>query len=335
MNFNKKIQFPHTVQEKSFNGSLYPSLKPLREETLSVSPIHTLFLAIYGNPNGIPVIVLHGGPGAGCYDSMTRFFDLSLYFVVMFDQRGAMRSKPFGCMDDNTPQQLVEDIEKLRKHLAIDKWLIFGGSWGSTLGILYGQAYPDRCIGFILRGIFLARDYDNLHLLDGMGKTFPEAYDQLIQFIPEGERNDLRGAFYSRVMNPDPEIHLPAAKAFLRFDLICSLCNPDPEFINHQISNDKGVLSVTRTFFFYANNDFFLKQNQVIEDMPLISHLPAIIVHGRWDVVTLPEMAYSLHQKWDNSSLWMVPYGGHSTSESAMAKALAAATDAFGEQIGS
>jgi len=329
----KSINFPHIIEEKNHDIPLFPSSTPNQEVILKVSPIHSLHCAIYGNPNGIPVILLHGGPGAGCYDAMTRFFDLNRWYVVMFDQRGAMRSEPFGCMEENTPQLSVQDIESIRKHFNIEKWVVFGGSWGSTLGILYGQTHPERCIGFILRGIFLARDYDDLHLLYGMGKTFPEAYEKVVQFIPEGERNDLRSAYYRRVMDPDPAIHMPAARTFLRFDLICSTHQPDPVYLEKQLSNDKAVLSVTKTFFYYASHDFFLKQNQIISDLPLISHLPAIIVHGRWDVVTLPEMAYSLHQKWDNSTLWMVPLGGHATTEPAIARALVAATNSFAEKM--
>ena len=327
------IQFPHIIKDQVIEHSLYPSSIPNYDGMLQVSSIHSLYYAVYGNPEGIPVVVLHGGPGAGCYDAMTRFFDLSKYLVVMFDQRGAMRSTPLASMEDNNPQRLVEDIETIRKYLNIDRWLIFGGSWGSTLGLLYGQAHPERCLGFVLRGIFLAREFDDAHLVYGMGKTFPEAYHEFLDHIPADERNDLKQAYYQRIMNPDSAVHLPAARAFMKFDLICSTQFPDPNFVENQLKNDRAVLAITRTFFHYAINNFFLEPNQVIANMSKISHLPAILVHGRWDVITLPEMAYSLHQYWVNSTLWMVPMGGHSTTEPAIAMALATALDQFSLQL--
>jgi proline iminopeptidase len=330
---DRQGNFPHVLEEKNFDHPDFPTSAPLKEGMLKVSTLHSIYYAIYGNPKGIPVVVLHGGPGVGCSDSMSRFFDLNRWKVVMFDQRGAMRSTPFGCMEENTTQLLIEDIELLRKHLGIEAWLIFGGSWGSTLGILYGETYPERCLGFILRGIFLARKHDDLHLVYGMGKIFPEAYEAFIEFIPKEERGDLKKAYSRRIMNPDPKIHMPAAHAFMKFDLVCSTHVPNPEFINKQLSNNKAVMSMTKTFFHYANHDFFLKQNQVLSDLMKVSHLPAIIVHGRWDVITLPEMAYSLHRSWENSMLWMVPLGGHSTTESAIARALATATDRFADKL--
>lgn len=328
----RNIKIPHLFQEQNFDHPLFPGAQPFREGMLPVSSRHTLYYALFGNPEGIPVVVLHGGPGAGCYPEMSRFFDLTRWFVVMFDQRGSIRSEPFGCLEENTSQHLVADLEVIREHLHIDQWVVFGGSWGSTLGILYGQAHPERCLGFILRGIFLARELDDAHLLYGMGKIFPEAYAEFLQCIPVEERNNLKLACYRRLMDPNPAIHMPVARAFMRFDLKCSTHLPDAEFVNKQLNNEKAVVSVAKTFFHYVNNDFFLKQNQIMNEMVNIAHLPAIIVHGRWDVITLPEMAYSLHQKWDNSTLWMVPLGGHSATEPAIARALAAASDLFVEK---
>ena len=287
----------HSHKETDITHPLYPVAKPREEGYLKVSEIHTLFYANYGNPAGIPVVILHGGPGAGCDDSLSRFFDLSKWYVVMFDQRGAMRSQPFACMEENTPQHSIGDIERLRKHLNIGKWVIFGGSWGSTLAMLYGQAHPERCIGFILRGIFLGRESDYMHLLYGMGKVFPEAYEAFVNYIPMEERNDLLSAYYNRIMDPNPEIHMTAARKFMHFDLVCSTHLPNPEAVLKSLQNESLMLSMTRPFLYYSMHQFFLEPNQILSRMDKISHLPAIIVHGRWDAICLPEMAHSVLSK--------------------------------------
>lgn len=312
---------------------LYPMASSNKEGYLAVSEKHRLFYATYGNPEGTPIVILHGGPGCGCDDVLSRFFDLSFWHVIMFDQRGAMRSTPLGCMEENTPQNSIADIEALRKHLGITQWVVFGGSWGSTLGLLYGQAHPERCLGFILRGIFLAREQDYLHLLYGMGKIFPEAYEPFLYYIPEEERDDLLLAYYKRVMDPNPEIHLPAAKAFMQYDLICSTLLPNKESVEKVIGNDLLILSIARAFLYYSYHKFFLEPNQILSNMEKIAHLPSVIIHGRWDAICLPQMAYVLHQKWNNSVLWFVPDGGHSANESAISQALANTADLFKEKF--
>lgn len=320
-------------EEVCFDYSLYPISLPREEGFLEVSQIHTLYYATYGNPEGKPVIVLHGGPGAGCSDSLTQFFDLQHWNVIMFDQRGAMRSIPFCCMEENNSQHLISDIEALRRHLEIDKWVIFGGSWGSTLALLYGQEYPENCLGFILRGIFLGRKQDYLHLFYGMGKVFPEAYDQFLHYIPEDERSDLFLAYYRRVFDLDPEVHMPAARTFIRFNMTCATHLPNPTGVEKIVQNDRLVLSLTRAFFHYSKHEFFIEPNQILSRMKRLAHLPAIIVHGRWDAIDLPEMAYSLHKNWDNSKLWIVTEGGHSANDPAIAAALAKATDTLAQEV--
>jgi proline iminopeptidase len=327
------VSFTHSCEERSFDRPLYPLAKAREEGYLQVSEQHILFYAVYGNSDGIPVIILHGGPGGGCSETMAQFFDLNQWNVVMFDQRGAMRSEPFGCMEENSPQHSVNDIEALRKHLGIEKWVIFGGSWGSSLALLYGQEHYEHCIGFILRGVWLVREQDYLHLLYGMGKIFPEAYEPVINHIPEEERHDLLSAYHHRVFDPDPAVHLPAARIFMRFDFICSTHLPYPAYVEKMMQNDKLVLSVAKAFFQYAKNNFFLEPNQLLSRMEKITHLPAIIVNGRWDAICLPEMAYSLYKSWSNSQLWFIPDGGHSTSDSSIAGALVTATDIFAEAI--
>ena len=333
LHLHGNISFTHSIEEICFDHALYPIVSPREEGLLKVSELHTLFYAVYGNPNGIPVVVLHGGPGAGCSNTLSQFFDLTRWNVVMFDQRGAMRSEPVCCMKENSAQHSISDIERLRNHLGIKKWMVFGGSWGSALGVLYGQEYPENCLGFILRGVTLLREQDYLHLLYGMGKIFPEAYDPFVNHIPEEERHDLLSAYYRRICDPNPEVRLEAARLFMRFDTICSTQLPNPVSLEAAMKNDKLVLSVTTAFLHYSKNGFFIEPDQIISRMPRIAHLPAIIVQGRWDAICLPEQAYLLHKNWPNSKLWMIPQGGHSANVPAIAAALVTATDVFAQEI--
>lgn len=319
------------IEEVHHQHPFYPVKPPLAMGYLQVSPLHSIYYATYGNPAGIPVVAVHGGPGAGCHESLVRMFHPEKYHVVLFDQRGAIRSTPIGCTEENTPRHLIEDMEVLRQHLKLDKWLLFGGSWGSTLSLLYGQAHPDRCLGFILRGIFLGRKQDAQHLFQGMKKVFPESFEECTRCIPEEEKADLLGSFYRRVFHPDPLISKPAAEAFIKFDLICGSHHPDPDKVNQFLQNEAFVLSVSRLFLHYAVHDFFLEENQVLANMEKLQHLPALIVHGRWDAVCLPEMAYLLHKHLKNSRLWFVTHGGHSSNDPAIAASLATATDQFKE----
>jgi proline iminopeptidase len=317
------------ITEVEYHHPLYPLTPCLTEGHLKVSDLHTLYYATYGNKEGVPVVVLHGGPGAGCQESIVKVFDPERYYVILFDQRGAMRSTPFGSIEENTTQHLIGDIEKIRKHLKIDKWIVFGGSWGSALATLYGQSFPERCLGFVLRGINLLRQEDYLHLMYGMGKIFPDAYEPVIQLIPVGERSDLLRAYHKRVIDPDLKVALPAARAFMRYDLICGTHLPDHAKVEKYLLNEKFVLGVSRMFLHYSVNNFFIKENQILSGMNKIGHLPATIVHGRWDAVCLPVMAYLLHKSWKNSQLWLVTQGGHSSNDPAITPCLATAMDTF------
>ncbi len=331
--YGEDLSIERFYEERSFDYSPYP-IASLREEGfLKVSPLHSIYYATFGNPEGIPVVILHGGPGAGCYQRFCRFFDPTRWNIVMFDQRGAMRSEPFGCMEENTPQHSISDIEALRQHLGVQKWLVVGGSWGSSLALLYGQEHPEHCLGFILRGVFLVREPDYRHLFYEMGKIFPEAYQSVVDLIPENERDDLISAYYRRVCDPNPDVHLPAARTFMTFDATCATHLPSPGFLNSVKDSDKLMLSITRAYCHYAVNRFFLEPNQILNRMDRISHLPAIIIHGRWDAICLPEMAYLLYQAWGNSKLWMIPDGGHADADPSISGATIAATDTFANLI--
>lgn len=307
--------------------------KPFHEAYLRVCSLHHIWYAQYGNPNGVPVLILHGGPGAGCNDNDLNFFDFSFWRIILLDQRGSKRSKPFGEMKENTTQNLISDLERVRNELKIDKWLLFGGSWGSTLALSYGESYPNHILGFILRGIFLARKSDNQHFWQGIQGIFPEAWQELNDFLPVEKRHELISSYYQLLMNPNLEIALPAAKALLKYDFICSFLNIQPEQLNSLLADNTLVLGVARTFVHYSINNFFLSENQLIKNIKTINHLPLIIVHGRYDIISLAKNAYELHQLWPNSKLFMVDAAGHSASESAIAEALTQATELMKQNL--
>lgn len=300
---------------------------------LQVSDIHALHYAVYGNPQGIPVLIVHGGPGGGCEDYLTRFFDLAIWKVVMFDQRGGMRSTPRGELSDNTPHKSVEDMETLRRHLKIDRWVLFGGSWGSTLTLLYGETFPECCKGFILRGVFLGRDEDVKHIIDGMQTFYPEAHADLAAYIPEKERGSLFDAYYSRVMDQRKEVHIPAAQMFMEYDTKCATLVPDPYTVEAIRNNEELSLNLAKTFLSYAKHHFYLEPNQLLKQTDRVAHLPCLIIQGRFDAICPPVGAYALFHEWDNSMLWMVSLGGHSAHESAFTSSLVSGTDLFAKRM--
>jgi len=232
--------------EQMLEEILFPAIKPYDEDYLDVSGLHRLWYAQFGNPHGIPVVVVHGGPGFGCSPRDMRFFDPKFYRIILFDQRGALRSQPFGEMQENTTQDLIADMEKLRQHLAVDKWLLFGGSWGSALSVLYGEAHPDRCLGFILRGVFLATHAQTQQVWYGMRDHYPEVWEEFVSFLPENERDDLLVAFRRRINDPDPEVHLPAARAFMKYDLSCAFALQARPL--EMLKDEKIIVGTTRTF---------------------------------------------------------------------------------------
>ena len=301
--------------------------KSFQEGFLRVSAIHEIWYGQYGNPNGVPVIVLHGGPGAGCDEETVKLFDPEFWRIILLDQRAAKRSKPFSEIKDNTTQHLIADIESLRKELHIDKWLGFGGSWGSALAIAYGETYPSHVLGFILRGIFLARKHETQDLWFEMGRIFPDAWQALNDYIPIEEQHDLINAYYRRVMSPDLDIAIPAARAFIKYDFTCSFFNLSAKKLRQSMSDDALILGLTRIYMHYCVNHFFLKENQLIDNINTINHLPLIIVHGRYDIITLPKNAYELHRIWPHSELVFVNSAGHSAKEKRVALSLANATE--------
>lgn len=265
---------------------LFPSITPYNTSYLQVSDIHKLWYGQYGNPKGVPVIWLHGGPGAGCSDDNARYFDPDYYRIILLDQRGAGKSKPFCETRENSTQYLVDDMEKLRLHLGLEKWVILGGSWGSALALVYTILHPKNVIGLILRGVYTATKKEIKHIWYDMRDTFPDAWQELYEFLPENERADLFNSYYARITNSDPKIHLPAIKAFTKYDTICAYLHITPGALEECYNNTVEMVGLAKIFMHYCANSFFLEENYIINNIDKISHVPGIIVHGRYDIAT-------------------------------------------------
>lgn len=307
---------------------LYPPLDPIESGRVKVSALHELYWERCGNPDGIPVLFLHGGPGAGISPLSRRFFDPARYHVVLFDQRGAGQSTPLGETRENTLPLLIEDIERLRAQLGIERWLVFGGSWGSTLSLAYAQAHPERCLGLVLRGIWLVSQDEIDWWLYGIRQFFPLEWEAFAAAVPEAERDDLLAAFSRRLENPDPAVHGPAARAWSRYEGSCLFLHPNPEMAD-AFTEDRIALGVGRLEAHYFKHRAFLRPNQLLEGVNRIRHLPCFIVHGRYDVVCPVRYAFALHQAWPESELKVIADAGHSSYESGIAAALVDATNRF------
>ncbi len=310
------------------NTTLFPPIAPLRHGMLAVDDLHTIYWEEVGNPNGIPVLFLHGGPGAGLSPAHRRFFDPLHYRVILFDQRGAGKSVPLGECRNNTTPLLIDDIERLRVQFGIEQWLVFGGSWGSTLALAYGQAHPQRCLGFVLRGIFLCTRREIDFFLDGAEWFHPDVYDDFVAPIPPEERGDLLGAYHRRIMSADPDVYWPAVRAWSRFEGRRVFLLPQPE----EPPSDALDLGVGRLESHYMANLGFFTDNQLLDNVGRIAHLPAVIVQGRYDVICPPVSAWRLHQAWSGSVMKMIPDAGHGAMETGITRALVTATEQFRKQ---
>ena len=311
--------------------TLFPPIAPYRSGFLPVSDLHTLYWEECGNPDGEPVVFLHGGPGGGLSPRHRQFFDPAHYRIVLFDQRGAGQSTPHGDVRENSTQLLVGDIEQLRKTLGIERWLVFGGSWGSTLALAYGQQHPQRCSAFILRGIFLCTQVEIDWFLNGMGLFFPEAHAAFKGEVAPDDRAGLLQAYASRLFGGDQAVALRAARSWSMYEGRCAFLHPDEDALA-DLAADALSLSIARLEAHYFMHAGFLEDGQLLTNMHAISHLPALIVQGRYDMVCPPAAAFQLHQAWPDSRLVMVPDAGHSASEPGNTAALVAATDAWKEQ---
>ncbi len=306
----------------------YAPIEPHRSGMFPLDSLHTMYWEESGNPDGVPVLFLHGGPGSGSAPRQRQFFDPEHYRIVLFDQRGAGKSKPLGEVRDNTTPLLVEDIERLRVLLGIRQWLVFGGSWGSTLALAYGQTHPEACLGFVLRGIFLCTQAEIAWFLNGMGWFFPEAHAQFAGAVPEAERADLLGAYCRRLFEGSHAQNVEAARRWSGYEGHCLHLLPDPAAIE-AVEAPEVALSVGRLEAHYFRHAGFFTPDQLLQGLPRIQHLPAVIVQGRYDVVCPPATAWRLHQAWPGSRLQMVDAAGHSAFEPGIEAALVRATNQF------
>lgn len=309
---------------------LFPEIEPYASGRMPLDARHTMYWEASGNPDGIPVVFLHGGPGSGASPSHRRFFDPARYRIVIFDQRGSGRSTPLGAIEDNTTPLLIDDIERLRRHLEVERWLVFGGSWGSTLALAYGEAHPDRCLGFVLRGIFLCRPSEIEWFLYGMRNVFPDIWRNFAEFIPAAERDDLLGAYRKRLEDPDPAVHLPAARTWSLYEGACSTLMPSEDAMRH-FGDDGVALGLARIEAHYFAHDIFLPRNSLVDNVGLIRHLPCVIVQGRYDMVCPAVSAFDLKAAWPEAELIVVPDAGHSAWEPGIRARLVTAVARFAE----
>jgi proline iminopeptidase len=307
---------------------LYPEIEPYASGMLPLDALHSMYWETSGNPAGIPVVFLHGGPGAGSSPKHRRFFDPAAYRIIVYDQRGAGRSRPLGELRDNTTPHLVADLERLREHLGIERWLVFGGSWGSTLALAYAEARPSRVLGLVLRGIFLCRPSEIDWFLYGMRSVFPEAWDEFAGFLPAGERGDLLENYHRRLVDPDPAVHMPAARSWSLYEGACSTLLPSQETLAH-FGDDVVALGLARIEAHYFRHGIFLPPNALLANVARLRGVPGVIVQGRYDMVCPVVSAHELAAAWPEAKYVVVPDAGHSAWEPGIAAALIDACDRF------
>jgi proline iminopeptidase len=311
---------------------LFPPIEPYATGTLPLDATHSMYWEQSGNPHGVPIVFLHGGPGAGATPTHRRFFDPSHYRIVIFDQRGAGRSTPLGSVVDNTTEHLVADMELLRGHLGIERWAVFGGSWGSTLALAYAEAHPERCRALVLRGIFLCRRREIDWFLYGMRTVFPEAWRAFAGFLPEAEREDLLAAYYRRLVDPNPAVHLAAARAWSTYEGACSTLLPSPDTVA-AFGEDRMALGLARIEAHYFLHNAIPPQRDLVAGVGRIRHTPAIIVQGRYDMVCPIVSADELARAWPEADYVIVPDAGHSAMEPGIRARLVAATERLKRRI--
>ncbi|WP_416666013.1 prolyl aminopeptidase [Egbenema bharatensis] len=311
---------------------LYPAIEPYATGMLQVSDLHTIYFEQVGNPEGKPVVFLHGGPGGGIDPIYRQYFDPDRWRVVLLDQRGCGRSTPHAELRENTTWNLVSDIEQLRRHLQIEQWVVFGGSWGSTLSLAYSQTHPESCVGLILRGIFLLRQKElRWFYQEGASYIFPDAWEAYLKPIPIEERGDLIAAYYRRLTDPNPQVRLEAARAWSIWEASTSKLFPDVSLQEKFGENQFADAFARIECHYFVNKGFMETEDQLLRNCDRIRHLPTVIVQGRYDVVCPAVSAWELHQAFPEATLTIVPDAGHSMTEPGIRSALIEATDRFAE----
>lgn len=313
--------------------TLYPEIKPYVTHSIKVEEPHVLHVEECGNPDGIPALFVHGGPGMGCEPYHRRFFDPERYRIILMDQRGAGRSTPHAWLEGNNTQALVGDMETLRRHLGIDRWLLFGGSWGSTLSLVYAETHPEQVLGLVLRGIFLCRPEDiRWFYQEGASRVFPDHWEDFVAQIPEEERSDFVAAYYARLTRADELTRMGAAEAWSLWEGRTSTLRPN-EAVTAHFGDPYTALSLARIEAHYFVNNTFLRPNQILDDAQRLSDIPGMIVHGRYDVVCPMDNAWALHKAWPRSELHIIGDAGHSATEPGTVDALVRATNDFAELL--
>lgn len=309
---------------------LYPEIEPFETGMLPVSERHTLYYEQCGNPAGKPVVFIHGGPGAGCNRNNRRYFDPDAYRIVLFDQRGCGRSRPHAEIAENTTWHLVADIERVRTHLAIERWQVFGGSWGSTLALAYAERHPDRVTEMVLRGIFMLRRAElEWFYQAGANALYPDAWEDYVAAIPANERGDLINAYYRRLTHPDPAIHQPAALAWSKWEASASFLEPNDRYLAAFDDTSTALAFARIECHYFVHGGFLEVDDQLLRDIDRIRHIPAVIVQGRYDVICPVRNAWDLHRAWPEADLRIVPTAGHSAAEPGNRHELLEATDRF------
>jgi proline iminopeptidase len=312
---------------------LYPTIEPFATHRIEVSGIHSLYVEEIGTPGGIPAVFLHGGPGAGCEPAHRRFFDPARYRVVLFDQRGSGRSTPHAELRENTTAHLIADLEHIRERLGIARWLVFGGSWGSTLALAYAETYPERVSALVVRGIFLCRPEEiRWFYQTGASWVFPDWWQDFLDPIPEQERSDLVRAYYRRLTGGDEIARMTAAKAWSLWEGRTATLLENRDLQEH-FAGAHMALSLARIECHYFVHDAFLAPNQLLRDAHRLAAIPGVIVQGRYDLICPMRSAWELHRAWSNADLAVVPDAGHSAFEPGICSALVAATDRFAGEL--
>jgi proline iminopeptidase len=310
--------------------SQFPDIQPYRTGRLQVSQLHEIYYEEVGNPDGSPVLFIHGGPGGGVESAHRRYYDPAFYRIVLFDQRGCGQSTPYADLRENTTWDLVGDIEKLRRHLGIEKWIVFGGSWGSTLSLIYAESHPERVRGLILRGIFLCREKEiRWFYQDGASRIFRDVWQEYVQIIPEAERGDMVAAYYKRLTSSDRQVRMQAAKAWSIWEGATSKLIPDLSFISTFATDEFAEAFACIECHYFVNKIWLRNDNQILEDVYKIRHIPCEIIQGRYDVVCPMESAWDLHRAWPESTLHIIPDAGHSAKEPGILSKLVEATERF------
>ena len=312
--------------------SLFPPIEPFNDLFLKVSDLHTIHVEEAGNPDGKPVLFVHGGPGGGIEPIYRQYFNPEKWRIILFDQRGCGKSTPFAELTENTTWDLESDIETIRVHLHIEKWVVFGGSWGSTLSLAYAQSHPERVKGIILRGIFLLRQKEiRWFYQEGASNIYPDAWENYLKPIEEGERNDLLSAYYKRLTSENKEIRLEAAKAWSTWEGSTLKLLPDEKIMHHFGEDDFSEAIARIECHYFMNKGWFDPEDQLLQNISIIRHVPGAIVQGRYDIVCPMISAWELHQAWPEAEFYVIKDAGHSITEPGIAEKLVQLTEQFAD----